>query len=118
MAASFETDPDENVRTMLDRTRSRSSKSTLQAKRQEANPNVRRVYINQRILRIREEMKGLQKELQDAHAGAGPKGGKANQIKLYARERMVVLRDELKDLTAERKALLAKAGPPAKPAAG
>jgi hypothetical protein len=87
----------------------------------EAKPVNRRVYINQRILRLRDEVKGLQKELKDAQAGlpadpAAPKGAKPNHIKIYARERLVVLRDELKNLTAERKTLPQKPALPLKPA--
>jgi len=88
----------------------------------EAKPANRRVYINQRILRLRAEVKGLQKELQDATAAArpgpgapkgdgSPKGPKANHIKIYARERLGFLRDELKSLTAERKSLPQKQAP-------
>ena len=99
---------------MIDSKKSRAAESAVQTKRPEPNSNVRRVYINQRILRLRDEMKGLQKELQDA--GAGPKGAKANHIRIYARERIVALRDELKGLIAERRAMPKKPGSPANPA--
>jgi hypothetical protein len=88
----------------------------------EAKPVNRRVYINQRLLRLRDEVKGLQKELKDAKApeaakgAAAPKGAKANHIKIYARERLVFLRDEFKSLTAERKSLPQTSGSPQKPA--
>jgi hypothetical protein len=59
----------------------------------EARPGNRRVYVNQRIRRLRDEVKGLRDEMRDAQS--------ASQI--YARERLVILRDELKSLTAERK---------------
>jgi uncharacterized small protein (DUF1192 family) len=77
----------------------------------EAKPVNRRVYINQRIPRLRDEVKSLQQELKDAKApgvakgAAAPKGAKANHIKIYARERLGFLRDELKSLAAERKSL-------------
>ena len=98
----------------------------------EAKPVNRRVYINQRILRLRDEVKGLQKELQDAKAVSGPgapkgegtpkgaaaaKGAKANHIKIYARERLGFLRDELKSLTAERKSFPQKPASLQKPVA-
>jgi hypothetical protein len=88
-----------------------------QGKLTQGNPNQRRVYINQRILRIRDETKALQNELSDlrrAPAGDAPRDPKANHKKIYARERLIVLRDELKSLTAERQALPKKAAPPDK----
>ena len=101
---------------MIDSKKSRATESTVRPKRQESGSNVRRVYINQRIPRLRDEMKGLQKELQDTGAGAGPKDARANRTKIYARERMIVLRDELKGLIAERRALPKKPAAPANPA--
>ena len=101
---------------MIDSKKSRTTESTAPAKRQESGSNVRRVYINQRIPRLRDEMKGLQKELQDTGAGAGPKDARANRTRIYARERMVALRDELKALVAERRAMPKKPGSPADPA--
>jgi hypothetical protein len=101
---------------MIDSRKSSAPQSAAQAKRKEANPNARRVYINQRIPRIRDEMKDLQEELQDAHAGSGPKGAKASHAKIYARERMVVLRHQLKALIAERLTLPKNPGAPASPA--
>jgi 50S ribosomal subunit-associated GTPase HflX len=101
---------------MIDSKKSRATESTVRPKRPESGSNVRRVYINQRIPRVREEMKGLQKELQEAGAGPGPKDAKANRARIYARERMVALRDELKALVAERRAMPKKPGSPADPA--
>jgi len=101
---------------MIDSKKSRAAESAVQTKRPEPNSNVRRVYINQRILRLRDEMKGLQKELQDTGAGAGPKDARANRTRIYARERMIALRDELKGLIAERRAWPKKSGSPANPA--
>ena len=76
----------------------------------EARPGNRRVYVNQRIRRLRDEVKGLRDEMRDAQsasqanpAAKGATAAKANQTKIYARERLVILRDELKSLTAERK---------------
>jgi hypothetical protein len=104
-------------RSMIDANKRKLPEAAMQPKRKEPNPNSRRIYINQRILRLREEMKGLQKELQDAQAasGEGAKDPKTNLTKIYARERMIVLRDELRSLTAEREALPKKPGAPARP---
>jgi predicted nucleic acid-binding Zn-ribbon protein len=72
----------------------------------ETNPNRRRVYVKERIVRARAEMEGLEKELRDAQsaASAGTRDPQTNKVKIYARERLAELRDELKSLRDERKA--------------
>jgi hypothetical protein len=92
--------------------------ATSETKPREPNPNHRRVYINQRVPRLREEMKGLEQELRTAQAvlSGGTKDPKTNHVKIYARERLVILRAELKSLTEERKAM-PKPTPPSKPGA-
>jgi hypothetical protein len=90
---------------------------------QKAKPGNRRVYVNQRIRRLRDEVKGLRDELHDAQstslanpAAKGAPAAKANQTKIYARERLIILRDELKGLTAERKSFPQKPAGAQKPA--
>src|SRR6187401_2573392 len=52
----------------------------------EAKPVRRRVYINQRIPRLREEVKALKKEADDLRQGSdggAPKDAKANRNRIY-----------------------------------
>ena len=90
------------------------SKPNAQSDRTEAKPYHRRVYINQRILRIRDETKALQEELlelRQAPGGSAAKDPKTTHKRIYVRERLAVLRDETRSLTAERQAMPKKSSP-------
>lgn len=82
--------------------------TNVQAVRKAPGPNNRRVYINQRVLRLRDEMQALQKEM-NALTDA-PKDAKTNHKRIYIRERLIGLREELKGLIAERGAMPKPAG--------
>jgi hypothetical protein len=100
---------------MKNRSKQIPNKPNAQSVRTEAPPYHRRVYINQRILRIRDETKALQEELlelRQAPGGGAAKDPKTSHRRIYVRERLAILREETRSLTAERQAMPKKSSPP------